>query len=149
KLTGVNLYGILGGQRIVPEIRNGSIRAQGPFHHAILAGTFGATLVPLFYWLWKSKGSKFLGAAGMLASTVITVSATSSTPVSAYLAGVAAICLWPFRRNLRIFRWSIVLGIIVLNFVMKAPVWWALEHVDLAGGSAGQHRAELIDNFFR
>jgi hypothetical protein len=30
---------------------------------------------------------------------------------------------------------------------MHAPVWWALEHIDLAGGSAGEHRAELIDNF--
>ena len=32
---------------------------------------------------------------------------------------------------------------------MSAPVWWALEHIDLAGGSAGEHRAELVDNFVR
>ena len=60
KFTSVNVYGLIAGHSIVPEIRNGSIRAQGPFHHAILAGTFGATLLPLFVWLWRSKKDRFL-----------------------------------------------------------------------------------------
>ncbi len=83
----------------------------------------------------------------MLASTAITFSAASSTPVSAYLAAILAIALWPMRRNMRMIRWGMVVGIICSNFVMHAPVWYFLEHIDLAGGSAGQHRAELIDNF--
>lgn len=147
KFFDFNLYSILTGTHLAPEIRNGSIRAQGPFHHAILAGTFGATLLPLFFWLWKSGKSKLLGIGGMLASTAITFSAASSTPVSAYLAAILAIALWPMRRNMRMIRWGMVVGIICLNFVMHAPVWYFLEHIDLAGGSAGQHRAELIDNF--
>ena len=48
---------------------------------------------------------------------------------------------------MRAVRWSIVIGVLILNFAMHAPVWWALAHVDLAGGSAGHHRAELVDNF--
>lgn len=36
-----NVFGYLGGFRIAPEIRDGSIRAQGPFSHPILAGCFG------------------------------------------------------------------------------------------------------------
>jgi len=131
----------------LPEIREGSVRAQGPFHHAILSGTFGATLLPLFLWLWHSERSRSLGIVGVLAATVITVCAGSSTPVSAYLAGLLAICLWPLRKNMRVLRWGIVVGILALNFAMHAPVWWLLAHVDLAGGSAGHHRAELIDNF--
>jgi hypothetical protein len=54
KLRSQNVYGYLGGFRIVPETRDGAIRAQGPFSHPILAGSFGATLLPLFFWLWKS-----------------------------------------------------------------------------------------------
>jgi hypothetical protein len=149
KFYDVNLYGFIAGHPIVPEIRNGSIRAQGPFHHAILAGTFGATLLPLFFWLWKSGKSRVLGVVGMFASSAITFASASSTPVSAYLAAILAFCFWPLRGRMRLVRWGIVIAILTLNMIMTAPVWWALEHVDLAGGSAGEHRAELIDNFVR
>jgi hypothetical protein len=149
KIYDVNLYARIAGQPIIPEIRNGSIRAQGPFHHAILAGCFGATLLPLFFWLWKSGKSMLVGIVGMLASTAITFSSASSTPVSAYLAGVLGIAFWLLRNKMRAIRWGIVVGILLLNFAMHAPVWYFLEHIDLAGGSAGEHRAELIDNFVR
>lgn len=149
KFSHVNPYSFPAGHPIIPEIRNGSVRAQGPFHHAILAGTFGATLIPLFYWLWKSGQSKFFALVGMASSAAIAFSAVSSTPVGALLAGIGAICFWPIRRNMRLIRWGIVIGIIALNFMMHAPVWWAIEHIDFAGGSAGEHRAELVDNFIR
>ncbi len=149
KFNYVNLFGLIAGHPIVPEIRNGSIRAQGPFHHAILAGTFGATLLPLFFWLWKTGKSKFLGVIGIFASTAIAFSAASTTPVSAYLAAILGLCFWPLRKSMRAVRWGIAIGVLSLNLVMHAPVWWAVEHIDLAGGSAGQHRAELIDNFVR
>jgi hypothetical protein len=48
---------------------------------------------------------------------------------------------------MRLIRWGLATGVVILNFVMNAPVWWALAHIDLAGGSAGHHRAELVDNF--
>jgi hypothetical protein len=149
KFLHVNLYGFIGGHPIISEIRKGSLRAQGPFHHAILAGTFGATLLPLFFWLWKSGKSRFLGLFGMFASVAITISSASSTPVLAFLVGTLAICFWPIRDRMQIVRWGIVIAILALNFVMNAPVWWAIEHIDFAGGSAGQHRAELVDNFIR
>ena len=149
KLYQVNLYGLLTTAPIISEVRNGSIRAQGPFHHAILAGTFGATLLPLFVWLWKSRRARSLGLIGMVASTVITFTAASSTSVSAYAAAIIAICLWPLRNKMRMIRWGLAIGILMLNFAMHAPVWYALEHVDFAGGSAGPHRAELIDDFVK
>lgn len=149
KLYDVNLYAFLAGSPIIPEIRQGAVRAKGPFHHAILAGTFAATLLPLFVWLWKSKKASVLGASGLLASAIVTAAAASSTPVGTFGATVCAMCLWPFRQWMRAFRWGLLIGIVFLNFAMHAPVWWALEHIDLAGGSAGEHRAELIDNFVR
>jgi hypothetical protein len=147
KFRDFNVYGILTGHPIIPEVRQGSIRAQGPFHHAILAGVFGATLLPLFVLLYRSKKDKFLGVVGMMASVAITFASASSTPASAFMGGILAICFWPLRRNMRVIRWGLVLGILALHLTMKAPVWWSLEHIDLAGGSAGEHRAELIDNF--
>jgi hypothetical protein len=44
---------------VVLEVRNSTPRAQGPFAHALLAGTFGATLPPLLYWLWKGERPSF------------------------------------------------------------------------------------------
>jgi hypothetical protein len=149
KIGAVNVYGILTGHPIIPEMREGSIRAQGPFHHAILAGTFGATLLPLMVWLSMQRKSKFSGLFGIGASTIITFAAASSTPVSAYMAAVLGIILWPIRSSMRLVRWGIVIGVLILNFAMNAPVWWLLAHIDLAGGSAGHHRAELVDNFVR
>ena len=62
--TGRNLFGFMGGIRLISDVRNGRIRAQGVFQHSILAGSFGATIFPLFLWLWRR------GGAGSLRSSV-------------------------------------------------------------------------------
>jgi len=47
-----NIFGQIGLGRSVPEIREGKIRSQAVFQHSLTAGTFGATLLPLFVLLW-------------------------------------------------------------------------------------------------
>ncbi len=147
RINATNLFGYLGGVRIIPEMR-GAARSQGPFAHALLAGTFGATLVPLFAWLWRT-GSKGLAFGGLIASTIMTVTANCSTPVLAYAAGVFGICIWRLRDKLGLFRWGAVIVTALLALVMKAPVWYLIARVDLVGGSSGYHRAMLIDQFIR
>jgi hypothetical protein len=147
KLHFQNIFGFLGGVPIIPTVRQGTIRAQGPFEHAILAGTFGATLVPLFFWLWKIGKSKFLAVIGVAASTVITVAAASSTAIIAFGAGIFAICFWPFRKKMRQIRWGILILLVSLHLVMKAPVWFLIARVDVVSGSTSYQRAELIDEF--
>ncbi|MFZ3367151.1 MAG: hypothetical protein WA239_08555 [Candidatus Sulfotelmatobacter sp.] len=147
KFRDFNVYGLLAGSPLIPEIRRGSIRAQGPFRHAILAGCFGATLLPLFFLLYRNKKDRLLAVVGMLASAAITFASASSTPASAFVGGILATCLWPLRRSMRLVRWALVIGILLLDMNMHAPAWYVLEHIDLAGGSAGQHRAELVGNF--
>jgi hypothetical protein len=149
EVTKVNLYGIIGRSPVIPELRNGQVRAQGPFEHALLAGTFAATLVPLFFWLFRTGKSRLLGAGGMLAATVAVFATQCSTPILAYGAAVFGLCFWPFRKQMRLVRWGIVAGIVGLQMVMKAPVWWAIQHLDVVGGSSGWHRAELVDLFIR
>lgn len=147
KVHQLDVFGLLGGVRAVPDVRGGTVRAEGPFQHEILAGTFGATVFCLFFLLWKSGKSKLLGVVAMIASTVIVFSATSSTAIMAYGAAITGICAWPLRRSMRLVRWGIVAGIVALSLVMKAPVWFLIQHIDIVGGSSGYHRAMLVNDF--
>jgi hypothetical protein len=149
QMTGQNMFGFLGGIRSAPEIRNGRIRAQGIFEHSILAGSFGATTFPLFLWLWKRGRARIISVVGAVSSTVIAFTCASSTPVAAWLGSILAVCLWPMRKRMWMIRWGIVITLIGLGLVMKAPVWYLLARVDFAGGSSGWNRANLIDTFIR
>ena len=145
----VNVFGLLGGVRIAPELRNGHVRAQGPFAHSLLAGTFGAILMPLFFWLWKSRRFRSTAVLGMVSSTLIPFLTGSSTPLLAYAAGVGATCMWALRKYMRLVRWGIVGALIALHLVMKAPVWFLIGHIDVVDGSSASHRAHLVDLFIR
>ncbi|HEX4310726.1 MAG TPA: hypothetical protein VHZ25_11915 [Acidobacteriaceae bacterium] len=141
---GVNLFGaILGGAPIAPEIRNGAPRAQATFGHSILAGCFGATLVPLFIWLWKK--SKVSSVLGLVGSTLMVLTANSSTPLLAYVAGILGLLLWPVRNSMKAIRWALVIAIVGLALGMNAPVWYIIAHINVIGGSGGYDRAFLLD----
>src|ERR1700738_635551 len=142
KLRDQNVFGYLGGVPIVPDVREGAIRAQGPFAHPILAGTFGVTLVPLFFWLWYSRKARALAALGFIGSTLMMISCASSTPLFAYLAAFIGLAFWPLRNRMRLIRWGVALSLIALHIVMKAPVWFLIARVDLIAGNSGYHGAE-------
>jgi hypothetical protein len=148
KISGHNVFAFIGAAEL-SSIRNGAIRGQGPFAHAIIAGTVGATLLPLFVGLWWQSRKRLIPIVGICASTVMTVTSASSTPVMAYAAGVFALLLWPVRRSLRILRWGLVAGLVTLHLVMKAPVWFLLARMGNMMGGSGWHRAMLIDNLVR
>lgn len=153
-LTGHNPYAILGGARAAEyaslAARSDRFRAQGPFAHSILAGTFGAVLLPAFVALWwKGKKYRKITLIGAVSTLVMTVTCNSSTPVIAYVAGVLALCLWPLRKSMRIIRWAIVFTLVSLHLVMKAPVWHLIARIDIAGGSSSWHRYMLIDQCIR
>jgi hypothetical protein len=153
-LTGHNPYAMLNGAAAsrfaMLDVREGKVRAQGPFAHSILAGTFGAILVPLFIALWwKGKKYRKVTIMGVIAACVMTVTCNSSTPVLAYAAGVIGLCMWPIRTWMRAIRWSIVITLVTLHMVMKAPVWSLINHIDISGGSSGWHRYQLVDQCIR
>ncbi len=149
QISHVNPFGaLLGGAPLSPAIRNGTARAEATFGHEILAGCFGATLLPLFVWLWKMKKRTF-AAVGIAGSTLMVLASYSSTPLVAYVAGILGLFFWPFRRHMRLVRWAIVAGFTGLAIVMKAPVWYVISHVNVIGGSSGYDRAFLIDTCVR
>jgi hypothetical protein len=143
-LTRVNVFSYMNSYTIVPWVRDGKVRAQGTFSNSITSGTFGATLFPLFFWLWKEGKAKLLGVLGIAASSVIAIASMSSTGITAYLSGILALSLWPIRKYMRPFRWGIVFAVFGLALAMKAPVWFIVARVDLVGGH-GWDRAYLID----
>jgi hypothetical protein len=85
----------------------------------------------------------------MFAATVITVASNSSTPVLTYVAGIVGLCCWPLRNLMRPIRYGIVIILILLHMVMKAPVWHLISRIDLTGSSSGYHRYLLVDQFIR
>ena len=145
--TGHNLFAWVGGLDALSPARNGRIRAQGPFAHSIVAGTCGAMLVPLFFSLWWSGKDRITAATGIVASTLMTLASASSTPIATYAAGIGALCAWPLRQNMRLVRWCIVIGVIALHLIMRAPVWFVISRMSGLLGGSGWHRAELIDQF--
>lgn len=149
KLRGQNVFGYLGVISVIPQIREGSIRAQAAFAHPILAGVAGATLIPLFWWLWKSGKGKRAAGFGMAGSMAMILTSASSTPVLAFGSAILGLCFWPLRKSMRAIRWGIVLTLTALHLAMKAPVWWLIARVDLVAGNSGYHRAALIDMCIR
>jgi len=143
KMTGHNIFSELGGFSAISEIRDGRIRAQGPFAHSILAGTVGAVCLPLMIGLWQQH--RKTAVAGILACFSMIFASGSSGPIMSALAVIGALFMWRYRHRMRIVRWLAVLGYIGLDLVMKAPAYYLIARIDLTGSSTSWHRAFLID----
>ena len=145
--TGRNLFSIFGGVPDYTIVRDGKLRCQGAFAHSITAGSFSASLLPLFVAARNPGNRSLLLYAGIIAATVITASTSSSGPALSYLAGLIGIYMWYFREHMRKIRWGIALTLIGLHIVMKAPVWALMIKVKIFGASTAYHRYRLFDQF--
>lgn len=146
--TGRNFFSVLGGVPELTAVRGGRLRSQACFAHPILAGSFGASLVPLFVAIWRqSREARRCASIGILAAVIITVASSSSGPLFAFLMGVFGLCMWPFSRHMREIRLLTVLVLFGLALVMKAPVYALIARVPLVSGSTGYYRYMLFDAF--
>lgn len=146
KLTFHNFFIELGGSIAKPAIREGHIRAQGPFAHAILAGTVGATSLPLMVGIWpQAKKAAF---TGIIACLTMVITSASSGPILSAMVACGALFAWRYHHRIRmhLVGWLAVIGYIALDFVMKAPAYYLIARVDLISGSTGWHRARLIES---
>lgn len=143
KMTGHNIFSALGDVAEIPEIRDGRVRAQGPFAHSILAGTIGAVCLPLMVGLWPQH--RRTATAGIVACFLMVFTSTSSGPMLSTLFAIGALLMWHWRHQMRLVRWLIVLGYIGLDLIMKAPAYYLIARMDLTGSSTSWHRAALIE----
>lgn len=143
KVTAHNLFAVLGGVGEAPYVRNDHVRAQGPFAHAILAGTIGAVCLPLTLSVWARH--RFAALTGAIACIAMVFASSSSGPILSAAAGVGALACWACRGWTRFIRWSAVLAYLLLSSLMSDPAYYLMARIDLAGGSTGWHRARLIE----
>jgi hypothetical protein len=144
--TGRNLFSAFGGVPEFTEVRDGRLRCQGAFAHSILAGCFWAAAWPLMaaQWWAGGRGRRHAVLGSLCALTMIFLTA-SSTPVLAALCVVLGGACFLLRRFMGVGRLGLLVGVVTLHFVMKAPVWHLLGRVNVVGGSTGWHRFYLVD----
>lgn len=143
KQSGLNSYAAVGARSAISMVREGKIRAQGPFGTPILTGTVGAICFPLLIPLWRTR--RQLAVAGMTASLVVVYSSASSGPIGTLFLALAPMFLWKWREKLKPLTIGVFVFLVVLHFVKKRPIWYLMDLMDIVGGSTGWHRAYLID----
>lgn len=144
RITGRNVFSTFGGVPEITVVREGRLRCQGAYAHAILAGCFWATSMP---WMVSQmvSGRKWTGAAGIAAALIVVLNCSSSTPILALFFMLLGILLYFARNYVRIIRWSFLLLLVVLHLTMNNPVWHLLARVNIVGGSTGWHRYKIMD----
>lgn len=143
RLTQHNVFSIFGVPDI-PFIREGQLRALGPFAHPILAGTVGGVCLPLMIGLWSFHRATAL--VGIVACLTMVITSASSGPIMSTACAVCGLLMWRFRYHMRTFRWGAVAGLTVLSVVMKAPIYYLIARIDIVGGSTGWYRSRLIES---
>lgn len=142
--VGKNLFSSLGG---IPETvieRNGRLRAQGPFRHPILAGTVGATCLPLMLGIWRSN--RFAAMIGAAASVMMVLASASSGPVVSLLVGAGVVMCWKYRRHAKRAVWAGVAGYLLIELISNRPAYHVIvTRLDFTGSSTAYYRARLID----
>lgn len=141
--TGRNPFAILG--RVGTVVREGRYRCQASFPHSIMLGLFWATMVPLFVGFARQDKSKLLLWSAVGASIFIVAATASSTPVLTLLIVLVLLRGYKWRQYTASVGWGILVSLVVLHIVMKAPVWHLISRIGVVGGSTGWHRYILID----
>ena len=144
RATGRNVFSVFGGVPETTIVRDGRLRCQGAFAHAIMAGCFWVGVMP---WMVASlvNERKWIYAASMLAVLVIVINCASSTPILALAFLCLGFLLFVARAYVRTLRWGFLLLLIVLHFIMQAPVWHLISRINVVGGSTGWHRYKIMD----
>lgn len=137
-----NIFSVFGGVEEIPTFRNGRFRAQGPFNHAILAGTVGASCLPLAVAIWRKH--RFVSLIGIGSSLLMVAACASSGPILSTLFAITGILLWYQRRFIVIGLKMAVLGYFLLSLVMERPPYFLISKIDLTGASSSWHRSYLI-----
>lgn len=137
-----NYFADIWGGLSRPMIRNGNVRARGPFAHPILAGTVGAVCVPFMIGILKEHRTR--GYFGIISCLCIVATCGSSGPIMSLGGSLVALYYWKYRTTTRYIPAVSIIAYIMLDLYMADPAYFILAKIDIAGGSTGWHRAKLI-----
>lgn len=142
-LTNYNIFSILGGVQAESLIREGRIRAQGPFAHSILAGTVGGVCIPIIIGILRYHPlSAYVGIAACLGMVIFSV---SGGPIISVISGLFAIFIWRWRHVTKYLLIAAGFVYIFLELVMKAPAYYLIARINI-GESRAYHRAAIIES---
>jgi hypothetical protein len=142
KATATNLFSAFNGVSAAATIREGKVRAAGPFAHPILAGTAGAMLFGFGMTLWSI--SRKQASVVCVAGAAAVYASASSGPMLMLVSIIIGQWLFALRHQMRSLQAGVLLCLVALDVVMNDPVYFLMAKVDLAGGSQGYFRAQLI-----
>lgn len=137
------IYELFGFQKTV-GIRDGKLRAQGPFLHPILAGTAIAMAIPLFHTL-KEK-NRYLYIIGLICSILAVGLSASSGPMLALLLCLIAVYLFKHTHFLKPIKWAFVAIYLLLEVAYTGPAYFQITRLDFTGSSTGWYRARLLQS---
>lgn len=144
-ITARNLFDFMGAKAIA-GVRDGSTRSQGTLGHPILAGSFGASAVPLMIALFLARSRERVSAVvGGLSALAVAMTTASSGPAICLLAGLGAWSLWFVRRFTREILVGSAAMVIVIHLIREKPVWHLIGRLSELIGGTGYHRVRLID----
>jgi len=139
-----NLYSAISAANDFSVVRDGRVRAQGPFRHSILAGTAGASSLPIIAALYFTNRSFVY--FGIACATAITFASSSSGPLMTFAFSTLSILFWTKRRLVMRYYKHFFVFLVLLHIVSSRGIWYLMARIDLVGGSTGYHRARLIDS---
>jgi hypothetical protein len=142
----MNMFSVFGGVPAEVYVREGTIRAQGPFQHPILAGTVGAVCFPLMIGVWRRH--RLTGFIGVAACLVMVGASVSSGPGISVLVGLFGLAMWRFRHRVGMLLLMGVGAYLALELLMTRPAYYVISKFDLTGSSTGWHRSRLIEATF-
>jgi hypothetical protein len=141
--TGNNPFMVFG--RGATELREGLYRCRASFPHSIMFGLFFVAIFPLFVGFAIIGPHKFLLWAASAAVVFIVFATHTSTTFLSLLIVAALLPCYKWRQNTRLAAWGLLVGLVGLHLVMKAPVWALIGRVGVIPGSTGWHRFLLLD----
>ena len=148
QITQVNVFGLVGGISSQVVIRDGHLRSGGTLG-CLHAGAFAGVLIPVFLWMWTEAKARLAAFAGIAGAIAMVITSHSSTSLLAFGGSVLGLAFWPLRNRMRLIRWGLVVMLVGLHLVMKAPVWALIARIDLTGSSSGDQRYMLVDMTIR
>lgn len=145
--AGQSVFVSMGGLPEEAWTRSGRYRCTGSFRHPVLSGSVGVTFLPIFLGLAFSPETRKRALVGIVLCLGIIVSANSGGVQMTAMAAAGAWFCWQWRTRMRAIRWGLVISLVTLHMIMKAPVWYLMARVSDVVGGDGWHRANLLDKF--
>lgn len=146
--TDSNPFHFLGGVPLVSAIRNGRIRAQGPYPHPLVAGALWTAVLPLIIAFARWNGKRNLSAYLAVPAVFLIVYFTgSSTTLIALAVAILGSALYYQRNWVPSLVATAVVGIAAISLWWWHPIWFLYTKIDLISGSTGYFRYLLVNSF--